>query len=350
MALQAKLDKQLKGDCFMKRSKWFIRLAVLSLLIAFLPGSASLADWRKDSGGWWYSSADGSYARNEWMQDGNSWYYFGNDGYMVTGWQKISGTTYYFDQSGKMAAGWTSVGGSWYHFDGNGHADTGWLSYNGNWYYLDSSGKMETGWVQSGSSWYYMQADGSMARGWKIIDGIWYYLDSTGAMATGWRKINGAWYCFDRSGRMYSNTYIDQKYFLGENGQWDGVTIGIDIAVTDTGMDAADSDPAELSPAQDSDTVQLTFHEDGWYVARLEVELWDIKNQSYKWIYSDSRAKGQKTTLTIDTTLYEINRVGYQIWFFGWDNDYMNLPWANTDYATDFTLSGSGDYPEFTWK
>ena len=95
---------------------------------------------------------------------------------------------------------------------------------------------------------------------------------------------------------------------------------------------------------------KLTFHEDGWYVARLEVELWDKEKQSYEWIYSDSRAKGQKTTVSIDTDQYEINRVGYQIWFFGWDNDYMNLPWANTDYATDFTLSGSGDYPEFSWK
>ena len=82
----------------------------------------------------------------------------------------------------------------------------------------------------------------------------------------------------------------------------------------------------------------------------MEVQVWDKSAQDYKWIYSDSRAKGQKTALSIDTDRYEITRVGYQIWFFGWDNDYMNVPWANTDYATDFTLSGSGDYPEFTWK
>ena len=46
----------------------------------------------------------------------------------------------------------------------------------------------------------------------------------------------------------------------------------------------------------------------------------------------------------------QINRVGYQIWFFGWNNDYMNIPWANTDFATYFILSGYGDYPDFTWK
>ena len=94
----------------------------------------------------------------------------------------------------------------------------------------------------------------------------------------------------------------------------------------------------------------LTFRQDGWYVARLEIQLYDKKNHSLKWIYSKERAIGQRTTVTIDTDHYEINRVGYQIWFFGWDNDYMNVPYANTNNATTFTLSGSGDFPEFTWE
>lgn len=96
--------------------------------------------------------------------------------------------------------------------------------------------------------------------------------------------------------------------------------------------------------------VKLTFYEEGWYVARMEVQLYDKTDHTLKWIYTESRAKGQKATVTIDADRYEINRVGYQIWFFGWDNDYMNVPYANTDNATEFTLSGSGDYPEFTWK
>lgn len=99
-----------------------------------------------------------------------------------------------------------------------------------------------------------------------------------------------------------------------------------------------------------SNTVKFTFHQNGWYVARFYAKTWDHKKQDFTNIYSDSCSKGQKCTLEIDTSRYEINRVGYQIWFFGWDNDYMNLPWANTDYAKDFTLSGYGDYPEFTWK
>ena len=97
-------------------------------------------------------------------------------------------------------------------------------------------------------------------------------------------------------------------------------------------------------------STEFTFHQDGWYIARLEIQVWDKEKQDFRWIYSDSRAKGQKTTVHIDPKRYEVNRVGYQIWFFGWNNDYMNIPWANTDFATDFTLSGYGDYPEFDWK
>ena len=96
--------------------------------------------------------------------------------------------------------------------------------------------------------------------------------------------------------------------------------------------------------------VHFTFIQDGYYIARLEVQLLEKKTENLSWIYSDSCAIGQTAKLSIDTNLYEVNRVGYQIWFFGWDNDYMNVPYANTDNATTFILSGSGDYPEFTWS
>ena len=85
-------------------------------------------------------------------------------------------------------------------------------------------------------------------------------------------------------------------------------------------------------------------------VTRCSHHAKTYENDFADWIYSDSGARGQDKDVKIDTDRYEINRVGYQIWFFGWDNDYMNLPWANTEYATDFSLSGYGDYPEFTWE
>jgi hypothetical protein len=122
-----------------------------------------------------------------------------------------------------------------------------------------------------------------------------------------------------------------------------------------TGTSSSDSDTRKLySPklgeSENTNGTTFTFQQDGWYIARLEVQVWDKSKQDFTWFYSDSCARGQKTKLTIDTSRYEINRVGYQIWFFGWNNDYMNIPWATTDFATYFILSGYDDYPDFTWK
>ena len=346
----------------MRIRKWFARIVFLALLFTILLGSSAMAGWQKDGGKWWYSYENGGYARNTWLQGGNKWYYFGDDGYMVTGWQKLGkwyhfnssgkmdtgwlndgGTWYYLDQNGAMVTGWQQIG-KWYHFNSSGKMDTGWLNDRGAWYYLDEKGAMVTGWKKIGK-WYHFSASGKMDTGWINDGGTRYYLNQNGAMVTGWQQIDGAWYYFDTSGKMYANAFIDQKYYVDKNGRWDGITRS---AVPGT-VSATDSESDEENQ-DDSNTVTLTFHQDGWYVARLEVQVWDKTIQDFKWIYSDSRSRGQKTTLSIDENRYEIYRVGYQIWFFGWNNDYMNIPWANTDSATDFTLSGYGDYPEFTWK
>ena len=239
-------------------------------------------------------------------------------------------------------AGWEQDGGRWwYSYENGGYARNTWIQESDGWYYFDNGGYMVTGWQKIGGCWYHFNSSGKMDTGWINDEGTWYYLDRNGAAATGWQKIDGAWYYFDASGKMYADAYIDQKYYVDANGRWDGVTRSSapeTVSVTDT----EDQD--------NSKTTTFTFHQNGWYVARLEVEVWDKAKQDFKWIYSDSKSRDGKATLSIDTNKYEVNRVGYQIWFFGWNNDYMNLPWANTDYATDFTLSGYGDYPEFTWK
>ena len=362
----------------MKTGKRFAKIIFLTLLFTILLGSSALAGWQKDGGKWWYSYENGGYARNTWLQDNNKWYYFGDDGYMVTGWKKI-GSWYHFSSSGKMDTGWLNDGGSryyldhngamvtgwkkigsWYHFNSSGKMDTGWLNDGGTWYYLDQKGVMVTGWLNDGGSRYYLNHNGAMVTGWKKIGswyhfsssgkmdtgwikdgGTWYYLNQKGAMVTGWQQIDGAWYYFDTSGGMYTNTYIEHKYYVDKNGRWDGITRSA-VPGTVSASDEENQDP--------STAMTLTFRQDGWYVARLAVQVWDKVSEDFKWMYSDSRSRGQKTTLSIDTDRYEINRVGYQIWFFGWNNDYMDIPWAITDFATDFTLSGYGDYPDFTWE
>ncbi len=259
-----------------------------------------------------------------------------------SGWKKSSGTWYFIQPDGTMVKNtWKKVNGKWYFFEKDGAmAARKWVKTDGKWYYLGKSGAMaENRWVKYNDKWYCLGKSGAMRTGWILYKNIWYFLKDAGDMATGWRKIKGTWYYFDEQGRMYSNAYIDKKYFVDENGAWDGKTI----------TSIPDAAPSESGGSQNGVTT-ITFHQDGWYVARLEVQVWDKQKQDYVWLFSDSGAKGQTRKLVIDTVKYDITRVGYQIWFFGWDNDYMNVPWANTDYSMDFTLSGSGDYPEFTWR
>ena len=111
----------------------------MAILAEKIPGSdtsqqisiqaLTTGQWKKDSTGWWYQNADGSYPKNQW----------------------------------KM------INEQWYHLDSNGYMQTGWLTLNGIWYYLKSGGEMATGWEK--------------------ISGAWYYLGDSGAMATGWQKI-----------------------------------------------------------------------------------------------------------------------------------------------------------------
>jgi len=277
--------------------------------------------WQKDDKGWWYEDTTGGSPANCWREIDGKFYFFYETGYMAA---NAYHKGYYLTASG-----------AW---DGKKKA-VGWMEDSKGWKYYTSGGKFLTGWRMIDGKWYFFNADGYMAKGWKKLGGIWYYLSPSGAMVTGWKLINKYWYFFDDLGRMYSNAYIDQKYFLDENGRWDGVTITEIPGIEDM----------DLPPQGDNGSVTFTFKQNGWYVARLEVQVWDNQKKAYTWIYSDSCAIGQMARLSIDTEKYEIHRVGYQIWFFGWDNDYMNVPWANTDYAKTFELDGYGDYPEFTW-
>lgn len=61
------------------------------------PGnSTTQASWIKDSVGWWYRFADGTYPTNGWLQINSKWYCFGSTGYMLTGWIKAGDGNYYY--------------------------------------------------------------------------------------------------------------------------------------------------------------------------------------------------------------------------------------------------------------
>ena len=163
--------------------------------------------WIKDSVGWWYRYADGTYPASQTVQIGNSTYRFGADGYMRTGWVSEDGAWFYHDASGAQASGWVKDGGPWYYLDpASGRMRTGWLLDGLTWYYLmPGSGAMAIGWLKDGSSWYFMAPSGALMTGWVQDRGAWYYLSTdSGAMYTG-----GHWIGW-------------KGYYFAENGQWNG--------------------------------------------------------------------------------------------------------------------------------
>lgn len=161
--------------------------------------SSGKNQWIKDSTGWWYRYANGTYPHSGWERIAGQWYYFDTTGYMLTGWVK-DGAWYYLKPSGAMATGWQKVGGCWY-------------------YLQPGSGAMQTGWVKEGSTWYYLNKQGAMVTGWLPLQGAWYYLKASGGMTTGWYKINNTWYYFYNSGIMAANTTIG-PYQLNGDGAW----------------------------------------------------------------------------------------------------------------------------------
>lgn len=71
-------------------------------------------EWKRDSEGWWYQYADGTWPRDEWLKLEGEWYFFDKSGYAVTGWQKINNQWYYFDSNCKMKTGWIKLD-AWYY-------------------------------------------------------------------------------------------------------------------------------------------------------------------------------------------------------------------------------------------
>ena len=124
------------------------------------PQPAPTGTWEKDTIGWWYRNADGSYPKDT----------------VAT----IDGRVFRFDARGYVRTGWVEDSGTWYYHDANGYMVTGWLNLGGTYYYLRETGAMATGWLNLGGTWYYLNASGVMATGWINLGGTWYYLDANG--------------------------------------------------------------------------------------------------------------------------------------------------------------------------
>lgn len=104
--------------------------AMLMIMVAVMimnPIVSHAEGWGQDSKGWYYTKADGSYYKNEWLYTGGGWYYFNSDGYMMKGLQEIKGEKYYLNPSkkgnwaeGRMMTGWQLIDGKYMYFGSDG--------------------------------------------------------------------------------------------------------------------------------------------------------------------------------------------------------------------------------------
>lgn len=193
------------------------------------------AGWIKDSTGWWYCNADGSYTKNDWQKINGTWYYFDGNGYAIrNAWKNINWKWYYFDDSCAMRTGWIYVNNDWYYLDGSGVMLTGWQNIDGHWYYLRTgwegthqTGSAKAGRYVDGANEYYFALSGevkgvpayAMVKGWLKRDGKWYWYSKDkicvpeGAMMKDhWIKDGGHWYYLKGDG----SAACDETLTIGE--------------------------------------------------------------------------------------------------------------------------------------
>ena len=195
--------------------------------------------WMRNSRGFWWQYADGTYPENEWKEINGQRYYFGLYGYMATGWQKLDGKWYYFGNDGAARKYWQKVGRYWFYFDpvsnimqdgwfrsydkwyyltpGVGNMVEGWKQIDGKWFYLNpGNGAMLEGWQKLGKYWFYLNpGTGTMRTGWFKENNKWFYLRSNGSMVTDWQKLGRNWFYFDKVTGVMAEGWrqIDGKWF-----------------------------------------------------------------------------------------------------------------------------------------
>ena len=231
----------------------------------FLKDSGAMADnewvFDRNYNSWFYIKPGGTYARNEWKDD----YYLKGGGYMAKSefiYDRKYQATYYLDVSGKYVRNqWRQIDSKWYHFRKYGEMDTSkWIGS----YYVKSDGAMaasELVYDPTYNSSFYFDEDGKyLNKQWKEIDGEWYYFKDGGYIAknewggsyfikgngrmaknemqydqsTGssyyfkedgtfaknyWAKVGGYWYYFKSNGKVARKEWIENKYYVLDNGK-----------------------------------------------------------------------------------------------------------------------------------
>ena len=84
--------------------------------------------------------------------------------------------------------------------------------------YIDENGDQVTGWKEIAGKYYYFDEKGIMQTGFQDIGGERYYLNADGTMQTGRLDLEGKTYFFDQDGHMIKDAWVDNLYYVGEDG------------------------------------------------------------------------------------------------------------------------------------
>ena len=288
------------------------------------PDETGRGAWVRDSVGWWWRRADGTYPASQWVAIGGSRYYFNGSGYMATGWLRDGDDWFFLAPSGTLLGGWVNDGGSWYYLDPtSGVMHTGMTGVDGTWYYMDSSGAMRTGWVSLADGWHYFASSGAQMGGWLRDGGAWYYLDpNNGVMRTGMTGVDGTWYYMDSSGAMrtgwvsladgwhyFASSGAQMGGWLRDGGAW--YYLDPNNGVMRTGMTGVDGTWYYM----DSSGAMRTGWEhldDGWhYFASNGAQMGGWLRDGGEWYYLDPNTGIMRTEpLEVGGRRYEFDASG----------------------------------------
>ena len=169
----------------------------------------------------YYLDVSGKYVRDQWKEINGKWYHFRKYGEMDT--SKWIGS-YYVKSDGAMAASelvYDPTYNSSFHFDENGkYLNKQWKEIDGDWYYFKDGGYIaKNEWVGS----YFIKGNGRMAKNEMQYDqstGSSYYFKEDGTFAKNyWAKVGGYWYYFKGNGKVARKEWIDNKYYVLDNGK-----------------------------------------------------------------------------------------------------------------------------------
>ena len=285
--------------------------------------------WKKNSVGWWYEYADGSYLKSCWKKINNVWYYFNAKGYALTGLQKIGSHYFYFDPvSCAMKTGWVKTGGKWYYFDSDGYGCTEWEQIGGKWYYFKPEDcTMVTGFYTIKNKKHYFSVDGAEQFGWIQVGGGKYHLDEYGVVQYGWQTISGQKYFFDTNGIMVVGIVsIDGViYDFDANGHYIGKSAATSapIVVDTVNKTTTITDSAAISKGWYLEDGKWFFYSNGkpvtgwldykgdkYYLAENGVMVTGWKKIGSSWYYFESEGTMKTGWLKLGTKWYFLQQNG----------------------------------------